>query len=110
MSIFKEIIEGKMPADKVYEDDSILAIKDIAPKAPVHILIITKKPYRSLQDIPDEELIIMQDIVKVAKTLAEKFSIEEGYRFISNVGSDSGQEVNHLHFHLIGGKKLGPMA
>jgi len=110
MNIFKEIIEGKVPADKVYEDDNILAIKDIAPKAPVHILIITKKPYRSLQDIPDEELTIMQDIVKVAKTLAEKFSIEEGYRFISNVGSDSGQEVKHLHFHLIGGKKLGAMA
>ncbi len=110
MSIFEEIIKGKITADKVYEDDNILAIKDIAPKAPVHILIITKKPYRSLQDIPDEELRIMQDIVKVAKTLAEKFSIQEGYRFIANVGPDSGQEVEHLHFHLIGGKKLVDMA
>jgi len=110
MSIFKEIIEGRMPADKVYEDDDIIAIKDIAPKAPVHILIITKKDYSSLHDIPDEELGIIKDIAKVAKTLAEKFSIQEGYRLITNVGPDSGQEIKHLHFHLIGGKKLGSMA
>ena len=109
MNVFQKIIEGELPADKVYEDDKIIAIKDIAPKAPVHILIIPKKMYQSLQDIPESDLEIIQKIIKVTQILAEKFSIENGYRFITNVGSDSGQEVKHLHFHLIGGKSLGDM-
>jgi histidine triad (HIT) family protein len=109
MSIFTKIINNEIQADKVYEDELIIAIKDIAPKAPVHILIIPKKAYPSMQDIPEKELHIMQKVVEVAQFLAKKFSIAKGYRFISNVGKDAGQEIQHLHFHLIGGKKLGAL-
>lgn len=109
MSIFKEIIEGKITAEKIYEDEKILAIKDIAPHAPVHILIIPKKEYLSLHDIPEEEMSIVAECMTVAKKLADEFQVADGYRIVTNIGSDAGQAVFHLHFHLIGGKKLGPI-
>ena len=87
-----------------------MAIKDISPKAPVHILIMPKKGYKSLQDIPPEELHIMVEIVEVAQKLAREKGIEGNYRFLTNNGTKAGQSVFHLHFHLIGGKELGPMA
>lgn len=110
MSIFQEIIEGKKPAEKVYEDEKILAIKDIAPHAPVHLLIIPKKAYTSLQDIPEEEMSIVSECMKVAKKLAATFQVKDGYRIVTNIGPDAGQAVFHLHFHLVGGKTLGPIA
>ncbi|MGD2168741.1 MAG: histidine triad nucleotide-binding protein [Chlamydiota bacterium] len=110
MNIFEEIIANRKPADKVYEDDKVIAIKDIYPHAPIHLLIIPKKQYKSLQDVPSEDLSIISHIAKVAQMLAKEFQIEDGYRLITNIGPDAGQAIFHLHFHLVGGKKLGSIA
>ena len=106
--IFCKIIKGEIPSSKVYEDDEILAFKDINPAAPIHILVIPKKHITSLMDIgeSDEKLIgkIYKTINKIAK---EQEFDKNGYRLIVNCGEDGGQEVGHLHFHLLAGKKLG---
>jgi len=109
-TIFGKIINGELPADKVYESATLLVIKDRSPRAPVHLLIIPKKEYATLQDIPKEELTIMAEIIEVAQNLAEKFEVADNYRLLTNIGTKAGQSVFHLHFHLIGGKTLGPMA
>lgn len=105
-TVFGKIIEGKLPCKKVFENERILAIEDIAPVAPVHILIMPKKEIRNLQAVKAEDMPLILEIIEVAKILADEFDIEEGYRLLTNNGSDSGQIIYHLHFHLIGGRKL----
>lgn len=109
-TIFSQIIRGELPADKVFENDRILAFKDIHPAAPVHLLIVPKKEIPDLQSVAPEDLPLIGEIVAVAQTLAEKFGVADGYRLITNNGSMAGQVIFHLHFHLIGGRKLGPLA
>jgi len=109
-TIFGKIIKGDLPADKVYENERIIVIKDINPKAPVHLLLIPKKEYASLQEVPKEDLSIIQEIIHVAQDLAKKFDVADNYRLLTNIGTKAGQSVFHLHFHLIGGKPLGDMA
>jgi len=109
-TIFAKIIAGEMPADKVFENERILAIKDLFPRAPVHLLIMPKKEIPNLQSVAQEDLSLITEIIQVAQKLAEENEIADGYRLIVNNGADSGQSVSHLHFHLIGGKKLGAMA
>jgi histidine triad (HIT) family protein len=109
-TVFGKIIEGTLPCKKVFENESILAIEDIAPVAPVHILIIPKKPIKNLQALQEEDLPLMAEVVRVAKQLAEEQGIEEGYRLLTNSGEEAGQTVFHLHFHLIGGRKLSFLA
>lgn len=109
-TIFGKIIKGDLPADKVYENESVLVIKDINPQAPVHLLLIPKKEYSTLQDVPKGELNIISEIIEVAQNLAEKFGVADNYRLLTNIGTKAGQSVFHLHFHLIGGRSLGPMA
>jgi len=109
-SIFTKIINGELPAEKVFENDRLIAIKDIHPVAPVHILIISKKEIRDLQSITNDDLPLIGEIAEVAKTLAQRFGIASGYRLLTNNGSTAGQTIHHLHFHLIGGRTLGPMA
>ncbi|MFN4173809.1 MAG: HIT domain-containing protein [Parachlamydiaceae bacterium] len=106
MTIFARIIKGELPADKVYEDDKILAIRDIYPQAPVHILIMPKKAYKDIHSVPEEDISIIGDIVKVAQKIAEEEGIEEGYRLVTNNGASAGQTIFHLHFHLLGGRSL----
>lgn len=106
-SIFDQIIEGKLPCDKVYEDENIIAFHDIAPQAPVHILIVPKKRVERLQELTEKDFSILSDVVQVAQELAKKFDILEGYRLLTNNGALAGQTVFHLHFHLLGGKQLG---
>lgn len=108
-TIFAKIIAGKLPADKVYEDDKILAIKDINPHAPVHILIMPKVEYKDLQSLQEKDFPILGEIVKVAQKLAKEFGIEDGYRLITNNGTPAGQTIFHLHFHLLGGKDMGSL-
>jgi histidine triad (HIT) family protein len=110
MNIFEKIIKREIPADVLFENDRILAIRDIKPAAPVHILIMPKKIYADLQSVPAEELSIISEIIEVAQQLAKQYGIEDGYRLLTNVGTDAGQTIFHLHFHLIGGSSLGPMA
>lgn len=109
-TIFGKIIKGDLPADKVYESETLLVIRDIHPQAPVHLLLIPKKNYPSFQDIPKNDLSIIGEIIDVAQNLAEKFGVADNYRFLTNIGTKAGQSVFHVHFHLIGGKELGSMA
>lgn len=104
--LFCKIIAGEIPSTKVYEDDKILAFKDINPQAPVHILIIPKAHYDSVNALGEDSAPIVGDIMLVAKHLAEEYHLDNGYRLITNIGEDGGQTVKHLHFHLIGGVKL----
>ncbi|HLB52180.1 MAG TPA: histidine triad nucleotide-binding protein [Chlamydiales bacterium] len=107
MTVFKMIIDGKLPAKKVYEDEIVLAIEDIRPVAPIHILIIPKKEIIDLQSVEKEDLPVIGHMIEVAQKLARDLKLENGYRLIANIGPDSGQEIAHLHFHLIAGKRLG---
>lgn len=110
MTIFAKIIAGELPADKVFENERIIAFKDIQPAAPVHILIVPKKEIKDLQSLEPQDFGLIGEIIAVAQELAVKFQIADGYRFLTNNGPSAGQSVFHLHFHLIGGKELGPVA
>lgn len=104
MNIFEKIIKGEVPCNKVLENDDFLAFHDIAPKAPVHVLAIPKKSIKDFQELnPNEMVGFTKFIQEVAHTLNLDKS---GYRIISNIGINGGQEVPHLHFHILGGAKL----
>lgn len=105
--LFCSIIKGDIPSAKVYEDDTVYAFKDINPMAPVHVLIVPKTHIASVNDVNEENSAVISHIFEVAAKLAKELGIaENGYRVISNCGADAGQTVFHLHFHLLGGKKL----
>lgn len=105
--LFCKIIKGEIPSTKVYEDDEILAFKDINPAAPVHILVIPKKHIESLAHLEKADEEIIGKIYTVINKIAEEQGVKEkGYRVIVNCGKDGGQEVMHLHFHLLAGTKL----
>ncbi|MDE3046294.1 MAG: histidine triad nucleotide-binding protein [Verrucomicrobiota bacterium] len=108
-TIFGLIIEGKIPSKKVFENERILAIEDIHPVAPVHILIMPKKPIPNLQSVEPGDWPLIAELLQVAQKIAEEKEVEEGYRLLTNNGPDAGQTVFHLHFHLIGGRVLGKM-
>ncbi len=109
-TIFKKIIDKEIPADIVYEDDLVLAFKDIAPQAPTHILIIPKKEIATVNDVsPDDEQRLGRLLLVASKIAKEQEIDESGYRLIINVNEDGGQEVFHLHMHLLGGRSLGAM-
>lgn len=106
--IFCQIVEGKLPSKKVYEDDRIVAFHDIQPAAPVHVLIIPKNHVSSMNEVEDFSQIA--DIHRVAVQLAKELGIDQsGYRLVNNCGREGGQIVFHLHYHLLGGAKLGPL-
>jgi len=110
-TLFERIVAGDIPADIVYRDAEITAFRDIHPRAPVHILIIPNKPIPTANDITDADAPLIGRLFLVARDLARKLGIaEDGYRLIVNCNSHGGQEVYHLHVHLIGGTKLGSMA
>lgn len=105
-TVFARIIAGELPCRKAFENERILAIWDVAPIAPVHILIMPKKAIESLQTLEKQDLGIIGEIIAVAQELAQKHGIDEGYRLLTNSGPEAGQTVFHLHFHLIGGRPL----
>ncbi|MBI4733583.1 MAG: histidine triad nucleotide-binding protein [Rubrobacteridae bacterium] len=108
--LFCKIVAKEIPANIVYEDDNVLAFRDIAPQAPVHVLIVPKKHISKLSDADDSDALLMGKIVIAASRIARQEGIEEsGYRLIANVGQDGGQEVFHVHFHVLGGRDLGRM-
>lgn len=109
-TIFGKIIRGEIPSEKVFENDRIVAFKDIYPAAPVHILIVPKKEIPDLQSVTTEDLSLIGEVVVVAQELAKRYHITDGYRLLTNNGALAGQSIAHLHFHLIGGKKLGALA
>ena len=106
--VFCKIINRELPSNIVYEDEEIIAFKDIAPVAPVHILVIPKKHISSLVDLKPEDEKVIGRIYSVINQIAEKEGVlNNGYRVIVNCGEDGGQVVKHIHFHLLGGKKMG---
>jgi histidine triad (HIT) family protein len=106
--IFCRIAAREMPADILRESEHVMAFRDIAPQAPVHILLIPKEHLVSLSEIADRHGDVLADIVQAAAHLARTEGVDEsGWRLISNVGPDAGQHVYHLHFHLLGGRPLG---
>jgi histidine triad (HIT) family protein len=108
-TIFGKIIRREIPAEIVFENEKLIAIKDIHPQAPIHLLIIPKEVYPDLQSVPSDKLSILQDVAKAAQHLAKEFHITQGYRLLTNNGSEAGQTVFHLHFHLLGGRDLGAL-
>ena len=109
-TIFSKIISKEIPASIVYQDELVTAFKDISPAAPVHILIVPNIEIASTNDVLPEHEQMLGHLFTVAKQVAKEQGVaESGYRLIVNNGSDAGQEVPHLHVHLIGGRKLGPM-
>lgn len=105
--IFCKIIEGRIPARKVYEDEFVFAFEDINPQAPVHTLVIPKKHISTLLDIKDEDSGILGHIFKIANKIAmDKGVAEKGFRVVANCNPESGQTVYHIHFHILGGRHM----
>ena len=104
--IFCKIAAGEIPSTKVYEDEQILAFRDIAPQAPTHILVIPKTHIPSVAAITGENSALVAHIFEVIARVAEAEGLANGYRVVSNCGPDAGQTVHHLHFHILGGREL----
>ncbi|MBL7988260.1 MAG: histidine triad nucleotide-binding protein [Chlorobi bacterium] len=106
-TIFSKIISGEIPADIVYQDEQVLAFRDIAPQAPTHILIIPKEEIATANDLTEQHEPLIGHLVLVAARIAQQLGIAQGgYRLVMNCNRDGGQEVYHLHLHLLGGRKL----
>ena len=104
--LFCKIAAGVIPSTKVYEDDLVLAFRDIAPQAPTHILVIPREHISGISGINESNAALAGHCLAVAARIAKDEGLENGYRIVSNCGDDAGQTVHHLHFHLLGGKKL----
>jgi histidine triad (HIT) family protein len=105
--IFCQIVAGKIPSDVLYQDEEVIAFRDINPQAPKHLLIIPKKHIPSLAQLSEEDLPLMGHVVNIANQLAKREGIAEtGYRLVINCGREGGQLVPHLHLHLLGGRRL----
>lgn len=105
--LFCKIVDRTIPADIVYEDDDCVAFHDINPKAPTHVLIIPKKHIATVNDIDDTETTLAGHLIQTAKKIARELDIaDDGYRILMNCNSDGGQEVYHIHLHLLGGRQM----
>lgn len=104
--IFCKIANGTIPSTKLYEDENMVIIKDLNPQAPVHLLLIPKEHYANIIEMSDAEAQTLAKCVKKLSTLTNELGLENGFRLVSNKGEDGCQSVNHLHIHILGGKKL----
>ena len=105
-TIFQKIIDREIPADIVFEDDHCLAFRDVSPQAPTHVLVIPKKPVESIDQLANEDAELLGHLWIVIRNLAQELKLTDGYRVVVNCGADGGQTVDHLHFHLLGGRAL----
>ena len=105
-TIFSKIIRKEIPADIVYEDDLVLAFRDVQPQAPVHILVIPKKPIESIDQATPEDAALLGHLLLTIKRVAAQEGLEKGYRIVINTGEDGGQTVFHLHLHLLGKRSM----
>ncbi|MEE8452374.1 MAG: histidine triad nucleotide-binding protein [Thermoguttaceae bacterium] len=105
-TIFKKIIDREIPATIVYEDDLCLAFEDINPQAPIHVIVIPKKEVVSVDDLGDEDELMAGHLLIAIRKIATKLGLSAGYRVVTNCGPAAGQEVMHLHFHLLAGRKF----
>ena len=106
-TVFKKIIDGEIPAKIVYQDDLCLAFEDISPQAPTHLIVIPKKEIPTVNDVAEEDEALIGHLFVVMGEIAAQVGLEGGYRVVANCGPDAGQEVMHLHFHMLGGRGLG---
>ena len=104
--LFCKIVDGDIPAAKVQEDAHFFAFRDINPQAPVHVLVIPKKEILNIAAAADEDQALLGHMMLVIRNVANQLGLEQGYRVIANCGSDGGQAVDHLHFHLLAGRQL----
>jgi len=104
--LFCKIIAGDIPSTKVYEDETVLAFRDIAPQAPSHILVVPKTHIQDTNDITAQNSALVAHIFEVIPVIAKAEGLDNGYRVVTNCGRDSGQTVPHLHFHILGGKQM----
>ena len=105
-SIFTQIIQGDIPSSKLYEDDQCIAIHDVNPQAPIHVLIIPKEPIAMLKDIQESHAPLMGHLMHVANQVAKQLEVEDNYRIVINNGPDAGQSVYHIHIHLLAGRGM----
>ena len=107
MTIFQKILDGEIPADKVYEDEFVLAFRDIQPQAPVHILVIPKKPIVSVAHAEHDDEALLGKLLLAAGEVARREGLmPSGYRLVTNIGGEGGQSVDHLHVHVLGGRQM----
>ncbi|MFT5680789.1 MAG: histidine triad (HIT) family protein [Myxococcota bacterium] len=108
MSIFTKIIAGEIPAEKLYEDEHVVAFRDINPQAPVHVLVVPRKPLISVAHAGAEDAELLGRLLLAAAQVARDLGLEsDGYRLVTNIGDQGGQSVYHLHVHLLGGRQMG---
>lgn len=105
-NIFQRIIDKEVPANIIYEDEECLAFHDVAPQAPTHVLVIPKQPITSIADIDDKDADLLAHMWLVVRDLANELKLDRGYRVVVNCGQDGGQSVDHLHFHVLGGRQM----
>jgi histidine triad (HIT) family protein len=106
--VFCKIVSGEIPADIVFNGENVLAFNDIAPKAPIHAVIIPKRHINPLEDMDEEAISVIAEIYMAARAIAADTGIDTtGYRILTNHGPDAGQDVEHMHFHVVGGRRLG---
>jgi histidine triad (HIT) family protein len=105
-TIFKRIIDGEIPAKIIYQDDQCLAFHDVTPQAPTHVLVIPKKEIASLAELTDADAALLGHIWTVIPKLARQLNLVDGYRVVVNCGPHGGQSVDHLHFHILGGRAM----
>ncbi len=105
-TLFERIIDREIPAEIIYEDDHCLAFRDINPQAPVHVLVVPRKPIPTLDDLTDDDQALAGHLLLVAQKIAAAEGLADGYRAVLNCGPDGGQSVDHLHLHLLGGRKM----
>lgn len=105
-TIFKRIIDGEVPANIVYQDELCLAFHDINPQAPTHVIVIPKKEIASLDQVADDDAALVGHLIVTIRKLAAELKLDQGYRIIVNCGPHAGQSVDHLHFHLLGGRAM----
>ena len=105
-TIFQRIIDKEIPAKIIFEDDRCLAFHDVAPQAPTHVLVIPKAPIASIASLADDDAELVAHIWLVIRDLAKELKLDRGYRVVVNCGREAGQSVDHLHFHLLGGRPM----
>lgn len=102
--IFCDIVSGKLPAKKVYENDYVLAFHDVEPQAPVHVLVVCKEHIANVSEIEEEKFFLVQEIFKAINELAKTLNLKDGFRVVNNCGKKAGQTVDHVHFHVLAGR------
>lgn len=106
-TVFQRILDREIPADIVFEDDRCLAFRDIHPQAPVHVVVIPKKPIATLNDVTEDDEALIGHLFVAVRQIAARLGLHKGYRVVVNCGPDAGQVVMHVHFHLLGGREFG---